>query len=313
VTARIAVDGPTRWDLTYVDVAAHRLYVAHGAQTDIIDTARDALVGRLEDTRGVHGIAVAHDLDLAFTTDGANDEIGVYDLATRRRVRTILAGVSPDAIVYEPGSQRVISFNGRSHDITIAQAATGEPAVAAIPVRGKPEQAVVGDHGLVYFNVEDTAELAVLDARAGRLVKRYSLAPCEEPTGLDMDPQGRLYSVCGNGRMVISDPVEGKVIGQVAIGAGPDGVVWMDGYAISANGRDGTASVVGEDANGRFETVATVPVALGARTIAADRALHKLFLPTADFKPPAPGAPGQKPARPEAVPGSFTVIVLSAP
>jgi len=313
VTTRIAVDGPTRWDLVSVDAPAHRLYVAHGTQTDIIDTDRDALVGRLEDTHGVHAIAVADELGLVFTSNGADNEIGVYDRATLRRLRTIQAGTNPDAIVYEPVSRRVVAFNGRSRDITIAQAATGEVVGAAIPAGGKPELAVADGHGLVYFNVEDTAEVATLDARTGRLVGRYSIAPCDSPTGLDIDPRGRLYSVCDNGLMVISDPAAGKVIGQAGIGAGPDGVVWMDGYAISANGRDGTASVVGETAAGHFETLATVAVARGARTIAADRALHKLFLPTADFKPQAPAAPGQKPARPEAIPGSFKVIVLSAP
>jgi DNA-binding beta-propeller fold protein YncE len=313
VTARLPVDGPTRWDLMFVDAPAHRLYLAHGTQTDIIDTARNALVGRLEGTRGVHAVAVADPLGLVFTSNGADNEIGVYDRATGRRVRSIKAGTNPDAIVYEPASQRVIAFNGRSRDITIAQAATGEVVGTAIPAGGKPELAVADGNGRVYFNVEDTAEIATLDVREGRIVARYSIAPCDSPSGLAMDPRGRLYSVCDNGLMVVSDPASGKVIGQAPIGAGPDGVVWIDGYAVSANGRDGTASVIGETTPGHFETLATVEVAHGARTIAADPALHKLFLPTADFKPQEPAAPGQKPARPEAIPGSFKVIVLSAP
>jgi hypothetical protein len=130
---------------------------------------------------------------------------------------------------------------------------------------------------------------------------------------LDRDRQGRLYSVCANGLMVVSDPVLGKVVGQAGIGAGPDGVVWIDGYAISANGRDGTISVIGETAPGHFETLATSPVARGARTLAADQSLHKLYLPTADFRAPAQTSPDQKPARPEAVAGSFKVIVVAAP
>jgi hypothetical protein len=110
--------------------------------------------------------------------------------------------------------------------------------------------------------------------------------------------------------MVISDPIAHKIIAKAPIGAGPDGVVCLDGYAISANGRDGTVSIIGEVSPGRFEAVGTVAVARGARTIAADRSLHKLFLPTADFGPPADQ--GQKTARPEAVPGSFKVVVISA-
>ena len=313
VTAWLPVAGPTRWDYAFVDQREHRLYVAHGTQTDIIDTAQDTLIGQLADTRGVHGIATADELGVVFTSNGADDEIGVYDLATQKRLRSIKAGGNPDAIVYEPLSRRVIAFNGRSHDATVADARTGDVVAASIAVGGKPEFAVADGHGLVYFNVEDTAEVGVLDARSGRLVRRYSIAPCNSPTGLDLDPQGRLYSVCGNGLMVVSDPLAGKVIGQAGIGAGSDGVVWLDGYAVSANGRDGTASVIGETAPGHFETLATVTVARGARTIAADHALHKLYLPTADFRPEAPVAPGQKAARPEAVPGSFKVMVVGSP
>ena len=114
------------------------------------------------------------------------------------------------------------------------------------------------------------------------------------------------------GALLVSDPVARRVIGQASIGAGPDGVAWLDGYAISANGRDGTASIIGEVSAGRFEAVGTVAVARGARTIAADRSLHKLYLPTADFGAAAPVQPGQKAARPEALPGSFRVIVISA-
>ena len=95
-----------------------------------------------------------------------------------------------------------------------------------------------------------------------RIEGRYSLAPCEEPSGLAIDPKGRLYSVCRNGLMVVSDPSKGRVIGQAPIGRGPDGAAWLDGKAYSANGRDGTISVVAETADGgRFETITTVATA----------------------------------------------------
>jgi DNA-binding beta-propeller fold protein YncE len=310
ITAQVPVAGPTRWDYVFVDQGAHRAYVAHGMQTDILSTADDTVIGHLADTRGVHGIAVAGELGLVFTSNGADNEIGVYDLATYKRLRSIKAGANPDAIVYESVSQRVIAFNGRSQDATVADARTGAVVAASIPVGGKPEFAVADGHGLVYFNIETTAEIGALDARSGRLVGRYSIAPCDSPTGLDADSQGRLYSVCSNGLMVISDPIAHKIIAKAPIGAGPDGVVCLDGYAISANGGDGTASIIGEVSPGRFEAVGTVTIARGARTIAADRSLHKLFLPTADFGPPADQA--QKSTRPEPVPGSFKVVVISA-
>lgn len=303
----IPIPGPTRWDYLSVDSAAHRLYLAHGEQTELVDTRTDRLVGQLAQTRGVHGIALANGLGRVFSSDGSSGEIGVYE--NGRRTASIKAGANPDAIVFEPLSQRVVAFNGRSRDLTVADARTLAVVAAALPVGGKPEFAVLVGRGQIAFNVEDTAEIAVLDAATARIVKRYSIAPCDSPTGLDADSQGRLYSVCGNRLMVISDPATGRVLGQAAIGAGADGVVLMDGRAYSANGRDGTVSVVAETAPGRFETVATLPTAPGARTIAADLLLHKLYLPTADFQATAASGAG----RGMALPDSFKLLVLQLP
>ncbi len=222
----------------------------------------------------------------------------------------VQAGKNSDAIVYEPVTHRVFAFNGDSSDVTVIDAQSLKVLAASIPALGTPEFAVADGHGHVYFNIEDKNELAVLDAQTLRIQRHYDLGPCQEPSGLAIDPKGRLYSVCRNGVMVVSDPTEGRVIGHAPIGHGADGVAWMDGKAYSANGRDGTMSVVAERAVGDgFDTIATVPTALGARTIGADPDQHALFSATADFKP-QPASSAAKSSRPEAIPGTFRVLVL---
>ncbi len=308
VVSSIALPDPVRWDYVSVDAAAHRLYVAHRERVDVVDTRDGKPVLQLAPTPGVHGAAAAAELNRVFTSNGADGTVGVFDAASGKLVQTVKAGKNPDAIVYEPHTRRVFVFNGGSSDVTVVDAQSLKVLAASIPAPGAPEFAVVDGQGRVYFNIEDKSELAVLDAATLKIERHYSLAPCEEPSGLAIDPQGRLYSVCRNGWMVVSDPREGRVLGQAPIGHGPDGVAWMDGQAFSANGRDGNVSVVAETSPGHFETVATVATALGARTIAADPAQHALFAPTADFKPLAASA--AKSARPEAVAGSFRVLVL---
>lgn len=304
----IPLPGPTRWDYASVDPQAHRLYVGHMDRVEVIDTRSHKPVLQLAATPGVHGAAAADELNRVFTSDGAANAMGVFDSSSGKRLGDVKVGARPDAIVYDPSTRRVFTFNGKSNDVTAIDAATLQ-VLAAVPAGGSPEYAVADGKGMVYFNVEDTSELAVLDARTLKIVRRYSLAPCEEPSGLALDPKGRLYSVCRNQRMVVSDPATGKVIGQAPIGHGADGVAWMDGKAYSANGRDGTMTVVAEPTPGHFTAVATLPTARGARTIAADAELHELFTPTADFKPDAQptGSPGK---RPEAVPGSFKILVI---
>ena len=308
VVAAIALHDPVRWDYVSVDAATHRLYVAHRERVDVIDTRDNQPVLQLAPTPGVHGAAAASDLNLVFTSNGADGTVGVFDAKSGKLLQTVKSGKKPDSIVYEPVTHRVFAFNGDSSDVTVIDAKSLK-VLATLPAPGAPEFAVVDGHGRVYFNVEDKGELAVLDAQALKVERHFSLAPCEEPSGLAIDPKGRLYSVCRNGVMVVSDADQGRVIGQAPIGQGPDGVAWLDGKAYSANGRDGTISVVAETSDGRFETIATLPTAPGARTIAAEPNEHTLYSPTADFKPQPASSPA-KPGRPEAIAGTFRVLVL---
>ena len=313
VVGSIPLPDPIRWDYVTVDPQAHRLYLAHQQRVDVIDTRSQKPLFQLSPTPGVHGAAPAPDLGRVFTSDGAENAMGVFDAGSGKMTQTVKVGQGPDAIVYEPVTRRVFTFNGHSSDVTAIDARTLQVLALSIPAGGRPEYAVADGQGKLYFNVEDKSELAVLDAAALKIESHYSLAPCEEPSGMAIDPQGRLYSVCQNGVMVISDPKQGRVIGQAAIGRGPDGAAWLDGRAYSANGRDGTLSVVAETSAGHFETVASIPTARGARTLAADPGLHTMYSPTADFKPESGGDAAKPPHRPEAVAGSFKVLVIKDP
>jgi YVTN family beta-propeller protein len=302
VSNTIAISGEARWDYLYMDSEQHRLYVSHGKQTEVIDTQTNKMVGTIADTAGVHGIAVANDLGLGFTSNGRDNSVSVFDLTTLKTSNTVKVGTNPDAIVYVQQSHRVVTFNGRSKDATVIDAKTGT-VVGTVEIGGKPEFAQIDKSGNIFFNIEDTSELAVLDPVALKLTHRYPLKPCDSPTGLAIDDQQRLYSVCDNKMMVISAH-DGKLISHVAIGSGPDGVAWLDGAAISANGADGTISVVGENADGKFQPLSTIATATGARTIAADPATHKLYLPTSDFKPAVNGG------RREGIADTFRILVL---
>jgi DNA-binding beta-propeller fold protein YncE len=312
VLTKIKIGGPGQWDYVQVDSANHRLYVSHATQTEVVDTNTDKVVGTIPDTNGVHGIAIANDLGRGFTSDGRDNDVTIFDLKTLKVLGKVKTGTNPDAIIYEPTTHRVLTFNGRSNDSTVFEAKTGEIVAASIPVGGKPEFAQVDGKGHVYFNIEDTNEIGEIDAKSAAMTKHYSVAPCTAPSGLAINPKNNyLYSVCGNKMMVVSDPAAGKVIAMPAIGQGPDGVAFDDGYAFSANGRDGTITMVGETSPGKFEPVDTIMTQNGARTIGADQKAHKLYLPAAEFGPPPPPPPGGgRAGRPQAIPDSFMVIVV---
>jgi DNA-binding beta-propeller fold protein YncE len=203
----------------------------------------------------------------------------------------------------------VFTFNGRSSDATAIDAQTGAVIAASIPVGGKPEFAQVDGKGHIYDNIEDKAEIIELDAKTAMVTKRYSIAPCASPSGLAISPKGLLFSVCGNKMMIVSDPAAGKVLSMPAIGGGPDGVAFDGAYAFSANGLDGTITVVEESTAGEWNAVATIPTQRSARTIGADPKAHKLYLPAAEFGPPIESKDG-KTGRGQILPDSFEILVV---
>jgi DNA-binding beta-propeller fold protein YncE len=310
VVGKIKIGGSARWDYAFLDSNNHRLYVSHGTQTEVIDTSTDKLVGTISGTNGVHGIAIADDLGKGFTSDGGDNDVTVFDLKTLMVTGKVKTGQNPDAIIYEPSSKRVFTFNGRSSDATAIDAKTGDVVTASVPMGGKPEFAQVDGKGHIYVNIEDKSEIVEIDAKNAVVSKRYSIAPCDEPSGLAIDPKKlTLFSVCGNKMMIVSDPATGKVLAMPAVGAGPDGVAFDDGYAFSSNGQDGNITMVGETSPGKFDAVATIATARGARTIASDPKAHKLYLPAAEYGPPTEGNDGKK-GRPSILPDSFQVLVV---
>lgn len=305
VLGKIKVGGSGGWDYVYIDSDAKRAYVSHTNVTEVVDLATEKKVGQIAETTGVHGIAIASDLGKGYTSNGRGNNVSVFDLKTLQTLSKIDTGKNPDAIVYEPVSHRVYTFNGTSHDSTAIDARTGM-AVSTFAMGGKPEFAAVDGKGKIYVNIEDTNEVVEVDAAKAAVTKRIKLDGCDEPSGLAMDTaRRRLFSVCGNKVMAITDPDAGKMIATAPIGRGPDGVAFDNGYAFSSNGQDGNITVVGME-NGKYAAVETVTTQLGARTIGADSKTHKLYLPAAEYGPPPEGKKG----RGTVLPDSFQLVVV---
>ena len=184
--------------------------------------------------------------------------------------------------------------------------------MGTIPLGGKPEFSVADGSGIVYVNIEDTSEVAVIDAQKLNVLRRSSILPCEGPSGLALDLKNRrLFSVCGNNTMAVTDADSGKVLATVPIGAGTDGAGFDPGtgLAFSSNGRDGTLSVV-QEVNGKYAVVETVPTARGSRTMTVDTKLHRVYLPAVEYGAMPVGQSGGRSGRASALPDSFHLLVV---
>ena len=300
----IKVGGDGGWDYLTVDSTARRLYVSHATHVAVIDIDAGKVVGDIPDTPGVHGIAIAPELNRGFVSNGRSNTVTIFDLKTLKSVGQTPTGENPDSIRYDAVSGRVFTFNGRSKNSTAIDAKSGAVA-ATIALPGKPEFSIADGKGKVYVNIEDTNEIVEIDAAKATVTKKYSLSPCQEPSGLAFDAKSRrLFSVCSNRLMAISDPDAGKVVATPAIGAGSDGAAFDagTGYAFSSNG-DGTLTVVQQTA-GKWEVLENIATERGARTIAVDDKSHRVFLPTAKTAPAAAGA------RPTYLPDTFKVLIV---
>ena len=293
--------------------ANRRLYVSHAGQVEVIDLDSSKAAGKITGMTGIHGIALANDLGVGFISDGRANQVVEFSLANLAVQKTIKAGTNPDGIVYDSFSKRVFAFNGRSQDATVIDAAGGTLA-GTVKLDGKPEFPVSNGAGSVFVNIEDKSEIAKINSKTLAVEAIWPLAPCESPSGLAIDKANRrLFSVCDNKLMAITDADSGKVVATPAIGEGPDAAAYdpETHLAFSSNGESGTLTVIRATGKDRYSVVETVKTATGARTMTLDGKTHKLYLPTAHFGPaPAPSASGQR-SRPPILPGTFQVLVFA--
>jgi DNA-binding beta-propeller fold protein YncE len=294
--------GDGGWDYLTVDSDGHRLFIARATRVMVIDTESGRQVGEIPDTPGVHGVALVPDLGRGFTSNGREDTVSVFDLKTLALQQKIKVGNGPDAIVYDPFSKRVFTFNGRGHDTTAVDASKGE-VVGKLDLGGKPEFAATDGKGTMWVNIEDKSELVAFDPVKLAVKSRWKLADCEEPTGLSLDRKNRrLFAGCGNKKMAIVNADNGNAVASPAIGDGCDATAFDADLDLAfASAGDGTVTVIHEDSGDKFSVIQTVTTQKGARTMALDSKTHQIFTVTANV--------GPRPER-KVEPDSFVVLVV---
>jgi YVTN family beta-propeller protein len=310
---RFHIAGEGRWDLITFDAKHHRLFVSRATHVQVIDTDTGKVVGDIPGTEGVHGIALADDLNEGFTSNGKSNSVTVFDLATLKVTGNIkISGSNPDIILYEPSTRHIFTFNGHSDNATVIDAVTHKE-IRTIALPGKPELAASDKSGRVFVNIENKSEIIVIDSGSNRVIGHYPLGKGTEPTGLAIDQKHhRLFSVCANKIMDILDSRTGRIVAEVAIGAGPDSAAFDPalGIAFSPN-RDGTLTLVKEHDAVHFSVMQNLITQQGARSMAYDPVNHRAYLVTASFGATPPATPDEPKPKPRIIPDSLVVLVVS--
>ena len=294
------------WDYIFADSASNKLFVSHGTQVNVLDKNTGDSIGIIPNTIGVHGIALVHNLNKGFTSNGRLNNVFVFDVNTFQITDSIATGKNPDAIFYDDFSRKIITCNGGSKDLSVIDPATNK-VVATIDVKGKPETAVSDGEGKIFINNEDKSEIEVVDINTNKLINSWPIAPGESPSGLSIDRKNKLlFAGCDNKLLIVINATNGKIIAKLPIGDGCDGTAFDPSIQTiySSNG-DGTLSIIKEESKNKFTIVNNLSTKRGARTLFVDAATHFVYLPTADF-----GQQTDASKRPPIIAGSFQVLVL---
>jgi hypothetical protein len=205
------IGGVGNWDYMTMDPAAQRLYIAHGAQVQVVDVETGQVAGVISGLREAHAIALDDAGQFGYISDGPAGQVKVFDRRTLAVVATVSTGPAPRALVYEPqnrllfavcanpleerptqpagnqgrtppnASSRVSASNappGTAADeqikssITVIDAETRQK-LGVILMPGRLGFAETDGHGQVFFNIVSRNQIARLDAQSiGALLGR---------------------------------------------------------------------------------------------------------------------------------------------
>jgi len=294
------------YDYITVDPESDNLYVSHGTQVNVLNKINGDSIGVIKTDKDVHGIALVRALGKGYITNGGANSVVAFDLKTNKILTHIPAGEFADGILYDDFSKKIISCNGRSKNMTVIDPAT-DKAIATIQLSGWPETAASDGKGRIYVNNAEKSEMDVIDAKTFKVINTWPIAPGKGASGLAIDRATmRLFAGCDNKMLIVMDATNGKVIANLPIDDECDAV----GFDVklktvySSNG-EGTLTIIKEVSANKFVIAQVLKTQKGARTQAVDQLTHKIYLPTADFKPKDP-----KSFRPQAIPGTFRVLVV---
>jgi DNA-binding beta-propeller fold protein YncE len=299
--------GDGAWDYIVPEPAQHRVFIARTNRVMVVDEETGTLLGEVTGINGAHGTAIAASSGHGFATSGNDQSVVMFDSSTFKVLARIPAAEDADAIIYDPVSNRVFTFNGDAHSSTVIDPAAGK-RVTNIDLGGKPEYGVTAGDGKVYTNLTDISEVVEIDAKSATVSRRWSTDPCKQPVSMAIDTaHHRLFSGCRSGVLAVSDYQAGKTITTLPIGMGVDGAGYDPSTGdVFATNADGTLTVIHQDGPDKYRVVENLTTPTGSRNMGLDPTRHRIYVAAATFEAPAAG----RGRRPTVVPGTFKLLVI---
>ena len=271
------------FDHAAVHAASGHIYVAHTANdaVDVFDAQK--YLFSVPDLPGVAGALVSDEANLIFSSNRAENTVGLFAPGPNPAVTRIKVGVGPNGLAYDHGRKLLLAANvgnpaiAGSHTVTMVD--TGDRAVrAAIAVPGRTRWTVFdADAGLFYVNIADPAVIVVIDATTPDRIAHMFAAPAAGPHGLDLDPATqRLFCACDAGVLVTLDARSGRILGTLPLSGTPD-VIFFNRQRRELYVAIGDPGVIDVFSTSPMEKLATIETEPGAHTTALTPTGDRLY------------------------------------
>jgi DNA-binding beta-propeller fold protein YncE len=280
VVSRVPLSGPpVRFDYEAFDASTGWLWISHMNADQLLafDTKHRKIVKTIA-APGVHGVIAVPALGRVYASATNRREVLTIDSHTGRVLAHAPAGQYPDGLAYDP-AQRHVFISDESGGVETVINAAGT-RVATIPLGGDAGNVQYDSTtGHVLADVQSRNEIAVIDPKTNRIIRRIAVPHCDNDHGLSIDAPHRIAFVAcdGNATLLTLDLRTMRFTGTFPVGDSPDVLAFDPTLRrLYVSAESGTVAVFTETAHSA-RPLGTAYLADEAHTVAVDPATHLVY------------------------------------
>lgn len=293
------------WDYATFDPVHRRLFVSRGNGVLELDAGSGLMDPQIipgSEGRGVIVLRGGNEV----LSDMAGYSVAILFDAADGHVRKMFSlRQAPDAALWEPVGKRAWVIGGHG-EVYLLDPATLKQT-ARLDLGERLEFAATNGHGRIFVNGVDSASVIAVDAASLKVIARWKMKGCNEPTGMAYAAAANVVlSVCTNKMLHVLDATTGRELQTVPVGEGADAVIYdtASREVFVPSAVDGLLTVLVVNGPSDVRVLEQDPTQVGTRTGAIDPQTGTLYLPTARF------GPINKLGWPEARPGTVELLVM---
>jgi DNA-binding beta-propeller fold protein YncE len=277
--------GQGGFDHAAYDVNSGSIYVAHTINDalDVIDCQTDRYTHSIPGLGGVAGALVSPEKRLVFTSNRAENTVGIFGAQNEQDLVKIAVGLHPNGLSFDSTRGHLLAANvgdlsiPGSFTLSFVDIETGA-MIASIPVDGRTRWTVYHHQtDAFYVNIADPAQIVVVAGNQFDRIARTIPIPAMGPHGLDLDDRtGRLFCACDGKELVTLDVGSERVQSMESLSGSPDVIFFNSvfNHLYVASGDPGVIDVF--DTNG-MSLIQTISTERGAHTIGFDSERQKIY------------------------------------